>query len=430
MNTAPLLLSAALLASLVGCASPGDAGGDGGGADACPFCNWDTTGPGDAGPGDRAAPGEDLDVGGDAPADLPGDPESADTGEDGGGPGPDGLPPEDVPEQPLTYEQYGPMTLSRKGILLNGQYVQWRFARLDYWKVPASQWERRLDLVAAAGFDGVTTAACWARHAPGTGPAEFTAGNLDLAAFLDLAAARGLRIWLLAGPWIGEGAPAGCIPPRLLASTAFSATPAQDGAVVPRESDGDFLAAAQDWLAALNAVVAPRQITVSGSAPVVFYQLEDSWDLHLFVKEADGLQMEAMEGIPVAVKQPAPGPYFAALRSAALAGGISVPILTALTGRLENGGRRVLGTGDAPGVLPAFRMDDADPREPLEARLAVLRDELRASALHGAVFSSAPGIVTGGHPGPTFLLRMLFGGADAVSVEGFDEGVPAAGMGT
>ncbi|MBM4372286.1 MAG: hypothetical protein FJ098_11570, partial [Deltaproteobacteria bacterium] len=80
--------------------------------------------------------------------------------------------------------------------------------------------------------------------------------------------------------------------------------------------------------------------------------------------------------------------------------------------------------------LPAFRMDDADPREPLEARLAVLRDELRASALHGAVFSSAPGIVTGGHPGPTFLLRMLFGGADAVSVEGFDEGVPAAGMGT
>ena len=420
MSRIRLLRTSALLLALTGCSADSD-----GDSDSCTFCNWDTsTLPGDAPVNDARGDETFQDVGDltDSGAIDAGDGEALD------------LPPvkdieSDVPQQPLTYEQYGPLTLSRKGILLDGQYVQFRFARLDYWKVSADQWERRLALVREAGFGGVATGACWAHHALTQGVVDLSNGNRNLALFLDLAAAQGLYVWFIAGPWLGEGAPAGCLPSWLLEQTGITATPMADGQVVPREADADFTGAVKAWLGALCPVVASRQITVSPTNPVVFYQVEESWDLHLFLKELEAWQLEAMEGVPVAVKQPAAGPYFAALRDAALVGGITVPIVTALTGRLENGGRRVLGAGDAPGVLPAFRFDEADPRAPLEARLRALRQELRDPALHGSVYAAAPGIAAAVRPTPTHLLRLLVGGADVVVAGGFDEGVPGATMG-
>ena len=435
MNAHGCLRILAALLLLTGC----DGGGGGGGtpdagADACLFCNWDTSPPtdtpflpdviSDASADDILTDLDDLplpDVLEDGLSDVE-DPD---------------LPPRvdtpvepDVPEQPLTYEQYGPLTLSRKGILLDGQYEQFRFARLDYWKVPAEQWERRLSLVKEAGFNGVATAACWAHHAPTSAAADLSTGNRNLGLFLDMAAAQGLWVWFNAGPWLGEGAPAGCLPAWLLATTGLSATAMADGATVPREADGDFVNAMKAWFTTLNPVIAPRQITVSPTNPVVFYQVEDSWDLHLFFKEMEAIQVEAMEGIPMVAKQPAAGPYFTALRDAAMGAGITVPIVTALTGRLENGGRAVLGTGDAPGVLPAFRFDDLDLYAPLEARLRRLRQEMRNPNLHGSIYSSAPGLAAATPPNPSHLLRLLVGGADVVVTEGFDEGVPVATMGT
>ena len=168
-----------------------------------------------------------------------------------------------------------------------------------------------------------------------------------------------------------------------------------DGVVVPREADGDFVSAMKAWFTVLNPVIVPRQITVTPTNPVVFYQVEDSWDLHLFLKEVEAIQVEAMEGVPMVAKQPAAGPYFTALRDAALGAGITVPIVTALTGRFENGGRRVQGSGDAPGILPAFRFDDVDLYASLEARLRSLRQEMRNPSLHGSIFSSAPGLAVG-----------------------------------
>ena len=423
MSSIRLLRTFALLLALTGCSSGGD--GDSG-PDSCPFCNWDTsTLPGDATVTDALVDETFQDAG-----DLT-DSGALDAGD---GEAPD-LPPakdieSDIPEQPLTYEQYGPLTLSRKGVLLDGQFVQFRFARLDYWKVPADQWERRLALIKEAGFNGVATGACWAHHALTQDTLDLSNGNRNLALFLDLAAARGLYVWFIAGPWLGEGAPAGCLPSWLLEQTGITATPTADGQMVPREADADFISAVKAWLDALNAVVASRQITVSPTNPVVFYQIEESWDLHLFLKEFEAWQLEAMEGVPVAAKQPAAGPYFAALRDAALVGGITVPIVTALTGRLENGGRRVLGSGDAPGVLPAFRFDEADPRAPLEARLRTLRQEMRDPTLHGSIYAAAPGIAAAVRPTPTHLLRLLVGGADVVVAGGFDEGVAGPTMGT
>jgi hypothetical protein len=426
------LLAVLLLVS--GCDGGGGGSTADAGADACLFCNWDTT-PGtdipDLPDAVSDAPAEDVltDLDDVALVDLP--EEDLEDAID-----PD-LPPRvdtpvepDVPDQPLTYEQYGPLTLSRKGILLDGQYEQFRFARVDYWKIPAAQWERRLSLVKEAGFNGIATAACWAHHAPTADAADLSTGNRNLSLFLDLAAAQGLWVWFNAGPWLGEGAPAGCLPSWLLAQTGLSATSVADGVVVPREADGDFIGAVKAWFTVLNPIIVPRQITVSPSNPVVFYQVEDSWDLHLFLKEMEAIQVESMEGTPMAAKQPAAGPYFLALRDAAMGAGITVPIVTALTGRLESGGRSVLGTGDAPGVLPAFRFDDDDPYASLEARLRRLRQELRNPNLHGSIYSSAPGLAAAVPPNPSHLLRLLIGGADVVVTEGFDEGVPGATLGT
>ncbi|MFH1531387.1 MAG: beta-galactosidase [Pseudomonadota bacterium] len=421
-----------LLLLLAGCGGGGGEGNPDASGDSCLYCNWDTTGPLDTveisdvisdGPVDDALT-DLVDLPDGALVDAP-DEEGQDLP-----PGVDTVVEPDVPDQPLTYEQYGPLTLSRKGILLDGQYVQFRFARLDYWKVPLDQWERRLSLVKEAGFNGVATSACWAHHAPTADVVDLSTGNRNLGLFLDMAGAQGLRVWFNAGPWLGEGAPAGCLPSWLLAQTGLAATAVADGTVVPREADGDFLNAVKAWFTVLNPEVVPRQITVNPTNPVVFYQVEDSWDLHLFLKEMEAIQVEAMEGVPMIAKQPAAGPYFAALRDAALGAGVTVPIITALTGRFENGGRRVLGCGDTPGVLPAFRFDDVDRYASLEARLRVLRQELRNPNLHGSIYSSTPGIATAVPPNPSHLLRLLVGGADVVVTEGFDEGVPAATLGT
>ena len=349
MNVQGFLRILATLLVVTGCGGE-DGSGQNGGGDDCTFCNWDTS------------PWVDIHEPADVVSDGPVDDTLTDLGDlgdltlvdvldDGEAfdlpPGTDTPVESDVPTQPLTYEQYGPLTLSRKGILLDGQYVQFRFARLDYWKVPADQWERRLSLVKEAGFNGVATGACWAHHAPTAATADLSTGNRNLGLFLDTAAAQGLWVWFNAGPWLGEGAPAGCLPSWLLEQTGLTATAVSDGVVVPREADGDFVSAMKAWFTVLNPVIVPRQITVTPTNPVVFYQVEDSWDLHLFLKEVEAIQVEAMEGVPMVAKQPAAGPYFTALRDAALGAGITVPIVTALTGRFENGGRRVLGSGSA-----------------------------------------------------------------------------------
>ncbi len=328
----------------------------------------------------------------------------------------------DVPvedeESPIDYpfQSFGPLTISMKGPMLNGQYIQFRMAEVSYWKTPETRWEALLDQVQAAGFNGIYTGVCWAHHEAQQGNVDLATGNRNLNGFLQLVQARGLYVYVAVGPWL-EGEAGGCLPPWLTAGAKANASPVPDGQMALRMGDADFQAAYTGWFDQLNGILAGYQITSFPQGPIVFYQVESSYDLFTFFKDANGRIQQEMLGI-----QPIPvnvGLYLAGLRDAVQGDGITVPVTTSITGDFENGGRRVLGTGDTPGIYPAVDLDAQDEYSGMELKLWNLRKEMRKATLHGQVYMVTPGIAVGVVPSPAHMARVLMAGADVVVVRDF-----------
>ncbi len=335
---------------------------------------------------------------------------------------PDEVAPPDVPqddtEEPIDYpfQSFGPLTVSMKGPMLNGQYLQLRMAEISYWKHPAERWEELLDLVQEAGFNGIYTSACWAMHEPAQGQFDFATGNRNLNGFLQLVQARGLHVYFAAGPWL-DGEAGGCLPAWLASGAKANASPIADGQLTLRVADADYQSAAAAWFDQVNAVAASYQVTSFPQGPILFYQVESSYDLFTFLKDADGRVQQEMLGI-----QPLPvnvGLYMAQLRDTVQADGINAPIITSITGDFENGGRMVIGTGDTPGLFPATDLLTESEYDSMELKLWNIRKEMRKASLHGQVYMAVPGIAVGVLPSPAHMARLLMAGADVVVVRDF-----------
>jgi len=314
------------------------------------------------------------------------------------------------------FETFGPLTVSAKGLVIAGKYLQMRFAEVSYWKFPASRWDALLDQVKEAGFNGVYTSACWRRHETSPGLLDFTSGNLNLSEFLQKAQGRGLYIYLHAGPWI-SGEAGGCLPDRIVAGGDNVPSPVADGKMALRMTDADWQTAAAGWFDQLNAVVVPFQITSFPEGTLAFYQVESHYDFFSFLKDAENRVLQEMAGAaPVPLNA---GVYMAQTRDSVQTDGIKVPLVTSLTGDFENGGRRVLATGDAPGIYPAFDLSTGSTYQPMELKLWNLKKEMRNTALHGQVYMAVPGIAVGILPSPVHMARALMAGADVVVVRDF-----------
>jgi len=314
------------------------------------------------------------------------------------------------------FEAFGPLTVSAKGLIIAGKYLQMRFAEVSYWKFPASRWDALLDQVKEAGFNGVYTSACWRRHETTPGALDFSTGNLNLAAFLQKAQSRNLYIYFHAGPWIA-GEAAGCLPDRIGPGGDAIPSPMADNKIAIRMTDADWQNSAAAWFDQVNAQVVPYQITSFPEGKLAFYQVESHYDLFYFLRDARNRVMQEMAGsMPVPLN---PGLYMAQLRDAVQADGIKVPLVTSLTGDFENGGRRIAQTGDAPGIYPAFDLATDSPYQSMELKLWNLKKEMRNTALHGQVYMAVPGIAVGILPSPVHMARALMAGADVVVVRDF-----------
>lgn len=323
-----------------------------------------------------------------------------------------------IEERPADYpyQTYGPMTISMKGIVIGGQYVQMRMAELSYWKVPVSRWEYLMDLIKEAGFNGLYTSACWAVHETTAGAADFQTGNLDLAQYLQMAQARGLYVYFAAGPWI-DGEAGGCLPDWVTAGAIAQPSPMADQKYAIRVSDADYQAAAGLFLDQLNGLVAQYQVTSFPQGPVVFYQIESNYDTFYFLKDAESRIMQEMLGTMSTPLNP--GLYMSQLRDSVAADGITAPVVTSLSGEFENGGRHILATGDAPGIYPVVDMGTETEYEAMELKLWHIRKEMREAALHGQIYMVMPGIAVGILPSAAHMARMLMAGADVVVVKDF-----------
>jgi beta-galactosidase len=135
---------------------------------------------------------------------------------------------------------------------------------IHYFRVHPDQWAQRISMAKAMGLNTIETYVPWNQHAPQRG--EFrTDGILDLGRFLDAVAAAGLHAIVRPGPYICAEFDGGGLPGWLF----------RDPTVGVRRNEPQYLAAVEEYLDAVYAIVEPRQIDRGG--PVVLVQIENEY---------------------------------------------------------------------------------------------------------------------------------------------------------
>lgn len=157
------------------------------------------------------------------------------------------------------------MTITVEGgrFLRNGAPHQIISGALHYFRIPTPLWRDRLARVAALGVNTIETYVAWNFHERTRSEIDFT-GPHDLARFISLAGDLGLDILVRPGPYICAEWDFGGLPAWLMRDR-----------VSLRSSDPAFLAAADAWLDAVTAVIAPLQASHGG--PVVGVQVENEY---------------------------------------------------------------------------------------------------------------------------------------------------------
>ncbi|MEV4062804.1 glycoside hydrolase family 35 protein [Nonomuraea dietziae] len=135
---------------------------------------------------------------------------------------------------------------------------------LHYFRVHPAQWADRLRKARLMGLNTVETYVPWNLHQPR--PDRFRMdGELDLPAYLDLAAAEGLHVLLRPGPYICAEWEGGGLPSWLLAEPDLRL----------RSRDPRYLSAVDDYFARLLTPLQPYLSTRGG--PVLAVQVENEY---------------------------------------------------------------------------------------------------------------------------------------------------------
>jgi beta-galactosidase len=156
------------------------------------------------------------------------------------------------------------LDITDDGFLLDGRPFRILSGGLHYFRVHPAHWPDRLRKARLMGLNTIDTYVPWNLHEPRPGIFDFT-GILDLAAFLDQAAAEGLQVLLRPGPYICGEWEGGGLPSWLLAEPDISL----------RSTDPRYFQAVERYLDALMPVVLDRLGTRGG--PIVAVQVENEY---------------------------------------------------------------------------------------------------------------------------------------------------------
>jgi len=95
----------------------------------------------------------------------------------------------------------GILTYNEKTFLMDGKPYTILSGAMHYFRIPREYWHDRLLKLKEIGFNTVETYTAWNLHEREEGVFDFT-GMLDVAAYVDEAAALGLNVILRPGPYI------------------------------------------------------------------------------------------------------------------------------------------------------------------------------------------------------------------------------------
>ncbi|MBY8881987.1 beta-galactosidase [Actinacidiphila acidipaludis] len=162
----------------------------------------------------------------------------------------------------------GTVTFDRYSLIIDGRRVPLWSGEVHPFRLPSpSLWLDVLQKMRANGYNAVSIYASWNYHSPAPGRYDFT-GVRDLGLFLRMAADAGLYVIARPGPYINAEVDAGGYPGWL------TTTPGR-----ARSNDPTYLGHVDEWLSAVNAVIA-RHLHTDGGGSVVLYQLENEYASH------------------------------------------------------------------------------------------------------------------------------------------------------
>jgi len=148
--------------------------------------------------------------------------------------------------------------------LLDGQSFRIISGAMHYFRIPREYWDDRFEKARLMGLNTVETYAAWNLHEPKPGEFHFE-GNLDVAAYIQAAAAHGLKVIFRPGPYICSEWDFGGLPAWLL----------KDRNMRVRCSYPPYMEAVERYFKAILARVAPLQISHGG--PILMVQVENEY---------------------------------------------------------------------------------------------------------------------------------------------------------
>ncbi len=180
---------------------------------------------------------------------------------------------------------------------LNGKPAFIQAGEFHYYRTPVDQWEHRLGLLKAAGFNAVASYIPWLWHQVEEGLSDLDGHShpmRDLGGFLDLAARMGFWLIPRPGPYIMAETTNEGIPPWVFRNYPQVAFINQHGKPenVVSYLQPDFLACVQKWYAAVFAVLAPRQISRGGK--ILMVQLDNEMGMIQWVRNILDLNSDTL----------------------------------------------------------------------------------------------------------------------------------------
>ena len=194
----------------------------------------------------------------------------------------------------VTWDQYSLMVDGKRIVVWSGEIHPFRLPN------PAL-WRDVIQKMKALGFNGVSFYFDWAYHSPRPGVYDFT-GVRDMDRLLRIAEEEGMYVIARPGPYVNAELSGGGFPGWMFRNRAEA-----------RTDDPVYLAAADEWLGQINAIIARHQVS-NGGGSVIAYQLENE------LGKVEPKHVRAMEHMAAKVR----------------ADGISVPLFHNAAGRLPD----------------------------------------------------------------------------------------------
>ena len=155
----------------------------------------------------------------------------------------------------ITWDQYSLMIDGSRTFIWSGEFHPFRLPS-------TTLWNDIFQKLRASGYNAVSIYFDWAYHSPRQGVYDFT-GVRDMDLALADAAAAGLYVIARPGPYINAEVDGGGFPAWLATQAGRARTDASD-----------YLAATDEWLSRIDAIIARHQLT-SGAGTVIAYQIEN-----------------------------------------------------------------------------------------------------------------------------------------------------------